>query len=323
MKNRINMKNILITAILMFAVTFTYAQQEQQYTQFMYNKLGYNPGYAGSHDAACITGIYRNQWLGLEGAPQTQALSFNMPLRNKRVGVGVNLNHNTIGISETWTLDGAYSYRIPAGSGYLGLGLQGSIRSLRNDYNDPRLVSTVPSILDGSVPTGERSKLVPNFGVGLYYNTQTFYIGLSVPRIISNNIDFNDVGSIIGKEVNHVYLMTGFMLKVTDNIHLNPQILLKYADNSPFDADLNLTALFNNKFSAGLTYRVGGSTVTGAGESIDLMIGAQITDEVLLGLSYDISLSDLKDYNDGSIELALRYCFGKSEGENFMNPRFF
>lgn len=317
------MKNILITAILLFAVTFTYAQQEQHYTQFMYNKLGYNPGYAGSNDATCITGIYRNQWLGLEGAPQTQALSFNMPLRNKRVGVGLNFNRNTIGISETWTLDGAYSYRVPMGRGYLGLGIQASIRSLRNDYTDPRLVSTVATVLDDAISMGETSKFVPNFGLGMYYNTENFYIGVSAPRLLANNIDFNNTGTVLGKEVQHVYLMTGLVIEMTENVDLTPQILLKYAQDSPFDADLNLSAIFNDKFTAGLTYRLGGSSAAGAGESIDLMIGAQITDNVLLALSYDITLSELKDYNDGSIELALRYCFGKSEGDNFVNPRFF
>jgi len=317
------MKNIIITALFLFAVTFSYAQQEQQYTQFMYNKLGYNPGYAGSNDAACITGIYRNQWLGLEGAPQTQALSFNMPLMNKKVGVGLNLNRNTIGISETWTVDGAYSYRVPAGRGYLGLGLQASIRGIRNNYSDSRLTSTVPIGTDGSIPTGERSKYVPNFGVGLYYNTSNFYIGLSAPRLLNNNIDFNDIGDIIGEEVSHVYLMAGLIVEVSENLDFHPQILFKYADNSPFDADINASLIFNDKITAGLTYRVGGSSLTGGGESIDLLLGLQATDNVLVALAYDFTLSELKDYNSGSLEIALRYCFGRSSGDDFVNPRFF
>ena len=114
------MKNVLITAVMILFCASVFAQQEQQYTQFMYNKLGYNPAYAGSNNTACITGLYRNQWLGIEGAPQTQLLSFNAPIMNQRVGVGLNLNRHTIGITERWTVDGAYAYRLKMGRGFLG-----------------------------------------------------------------------------------------------------------------------------------------------------------------------------------------------------------
>ncbi|MFK7933654.1 MAG: PorP/SprF family type IX secretion system membrane protein, partial [Saprospiraceae bacterium] len=113
----------LFSFLILLALTAT-AQQDQQYTQFMFNKLGYNPGYAGSQNAACITAIARNQWIGLEGAPETQALTFNMPVSGQRVGVGANIIRNTIGESENVTVDAAYAYRIPMGNGMLGLGMQ-------------------------------------------------------------------------------------------------------------------------------------------------------------------------------------------------------
>ena len=318
------MKNIILTTILLFSFVWSYGQQEQQYTQFMYNKLGYNPGYAGSHSTACITGLYRNQWIGIEGAPQTQALSANIPLMNQRVGVGINLNHHTIGITERWTLDGAYSYRIPMGRGYLGLGLQGSVRYLGNDYDDPRLESNVAISLDGAVPVGLQNKYVPNFGVGAYYNTERFYIGISVPRLLLNNVDFNDIVGEIGKEVHHGYFMAGLRMRMTDKVDFQPQILLKYANNAPFDADVNASLIFNDRFTAGLSYRVGGST-NRAGDSVDLLIGAQLNNQILLGLSYDLTMSELRDNTSGSIELLVRYCLGSSGNseEDFVNPRFF
>lgn len=316
------MKNIVITILFLCIVGISYGQQEQQYTQFMYNKLGYNPAYAGSNPSACITGIYRNQWLGIEGAPQTQALSFNAPLFNQRVGVGINLNRNTIGISERWTLDGAYAYRVPMGRGSLGLGLQGSVRYLSNNYNDPRLESNIPIALDGSIPVGVQNKYIPNFGVGVYYNTERFYLGLSLPRILLNNIDFNDLSGEIGKEVRHAFFMAGLRIPINDNVAFQPQVLLKYAESSPFDADINASLIFSNRFTAGLTYRVGGSSQS-AGESIDLLLAGQLNDNILIGLSYDITLSELRESTSGSIELVLRYCLGNSEGEDFVNPRFF
>lgn len=316
------MKKIIAIAIFSCFLLTGYAQQEQHYTQFMFNKLAINPAYAGSNDAACLTGIYRNQWMGIEGAPKTQMLSFNMPIMNQKVGVGANLIRNTIGIQQRITIEGDYAYRFRLDRGILAAGISASIRFLNNDYTDSSLKATQPITTDGSIPTSEQSKVVPNFGMGLYYHTDKFYIGLSAPRILQNNIDFDDVSTVIDKEVAHLFLMTGFVVELNDNIDLKPQLLLKYASNSPFDADLNVMAIIKDKYSAGLTYRLGGST-TGVGESIDIVAAAQLTDNFLFGLSYDITLSELKDYNSGSLEAVLRYCFGNSEGEDIINPRFF
>ncbi len=317
------MKKIITTIIFSLGMIVCFAQQEQHYTQFIYNKMGFNPGYAGSYDAACLTGIYRNQWIGLEGAPKTMGLSFDMPLLNKRIGVGLNLTRNTIGITDRWTVDGVYSYRIALGRGTLGLGVQASIRYHGVDFADDRLIATQDIGSDGGIPIGEQNKYVPNFGAGFYYATQKFYLGVSAPRFLNNNIDFNSLsGNVQGKEVEHLYGMVGVMLSISDKVKLQPQALFKFANNSPFDMDLNASLIFDNKYTAGLTYRLGGSKDR-AGESIDLLVSAHVTPNVLFGLSYDISLSDLKDYNSGSLEAVIRYCFGSSEGEDIINPRFF
>lgn len=317
------MRKILFTTICaLFAMT-SFAQQEQQYTQFMYNKLAYNPGYAGSHETACITGIIRNQWLGLEGAPNTQILSFNMPILNQRVGIGANLTRHTIGISQKLTLDGVYSYRVRLATGTLGLGVQASVRYFNNNFADSRLVSTVPIALDNSIPSGARSKYVPNFGAGAYFSNERFYVGASIPRLLNNNIDFNETGTILSEEKLHGYIMTGYLFDINDKVSFKPQALLKFATNSPFDADVNASFIFNKKYIAGLTYRLGGSSNSAAGESLDLMVGAQISSHIFFGLSYDVTLSEIKDYSNGSIEGVIRYCIGKSEGEDIVNPRFF
>ena len=299
------------------------AQQEHQFTQWMYNKLAYNPAYAGSSFSPCISGLYRNQWIGLEGSPETQLLSFDMPLENDRVGIGANLYRNAVGITEVITLDGAYAYRIPLGRGFLGLGVQASIRYFSQDFSDSRVVSTLPIGPDGAIPQGELNKYVPDFGAGFYYNTQNFYIGGSVNRIINNNIDLNDNDLEIGREVQHVYLMAGYKVRLNENLDLLPQFLLKFAENSPLDLDLNANLLIQDKFTAGLSYRLGGSNNDSIGESIDLLFGAQFTDNVFAGISWDFTLSELNDFNNGTLEIALRYCLQQSEGEEFQNPRFF
>lgn len=320
-ENKYVMKKIGTILVFTLIALTTFAQQEQQYTQFVYNKLSLNPGYAGSHESACITGFYRNQWIGLDGAPKTMGISFDMPLLNKRVGVGMNLVRNTIGITDRWTMDGVYSYRVPLGRGTMSLGVQGSVRYLGSDYAETE--STISKDLDTSIPTGEQNKYLPNFGAGLYYSSDKFYFGISAPRVLLNNIDFNgDNGVALGKEVVHLYGMVGVIFELSESVKFQPQALFKYADNSPFDMDLNASLIFNNRYTAGLTYRAGGGK-TGFGESIDLMLSAHLNPHILLGVSYDITLSELKEYNSGSLELVLRYCFGSSEGEDIINPRFF
>lgn len=316
------MKKIITTAVFCCAVILCFAQQEHQYTQFMYNKLSFNPGYAGSYDAASVTAIYRNQWIGLEGAPKTITVSFDAPLLNKRVGVGMNLTSRKIGIHNRINIDGVYSYRVRLGRGTLGLGVQGSIRRISNDYSDPRLFATQAIETDGGIPVGEQSKMVPNFGAGLYYHTPKFYAGFSAPRLLNNNIDFNDISGDLSKEVEHMYAMAGLLIDVSQSVKIQPQLLIKYAKNSPLDADFNLSAIFSEKYTFGVTYRAGAGSENSI-ESIDLLLSAYVTDNFLFGLSYDISLTELKDYNDGSLEAILRYSFGKSEGEDIVNPRFF
>ena len=317
------MRKIFTIFGFLFSTIIAFSQQEPQYTQFMYNKLAINPAYAGSREGACFTGVYRNQWIGMEGAPRTQMLSFDMPLLNDRVGIGLNINRATIGISEKWTIDGVYAYRIPIGNGHLGVGIQASARYIGNNYADSRLVATQGISSDGGIPVGAQSKYIPNFGAGLYYSTDKFYIGLSVPRFLENSIDFNSFSGVLGKEVPHVYFLTGLLWEINKNAKLQPQVLLKYAQNTPLDADLNLSLTLVEKITLGITYRVGGSSVSGFGESIDLLFAIQAAEQLLLGFSYDITLSELKDYSSGSVEAVIRYCLISSKGKDVVNPRFF
>lgn len=315
------MKKLSSLIIFLAFAGFLSAQQDPQFTQFMYNKLAYNPGYAGSNEAACISALYRKQWIGLDGAPETALLSFNMPLQNNRVGVGGNIWYNTIGITETINAEAAYAYRANLGEGTLGLGVMASVRLMRANYNqvDPLQAG------DNSIPSGIQSKYVPNFGVGAYYNTNRFYIGLSAPRLLENNIDFSEENITLTREVRHLYLMSGLVFNLSETVKFQPQVLLKYVRNAPFDADVNGNLIIYDRYTVGLSYRIGGSKESGVGESVDLLLGAQVTDNLLFSLAYDITLSELRNYNSGTIEAMVRYCFGNisSSGGDYLNPRFF
>ena len=321
-------KIILLSFAILFALS-SFAQQDQQYTQFMYNKLSYNPAYAGSMGLICATGIMRSQWLGLEGAPNTQLISMDASFYERRVGLGVNLVRHNIGVSDRYDFDAAYAYHVEVGKGMLGIGIQGTARYLKANFADERIIAIQAASTDASIPMGMQTKLLPNFGFGLYYNDDRTYVGLSAPRLIENNIDFLQESAIISREVRHLYLMGGYLMDLSEDVQFHPQLLVKYAQNVPLDVDVNLSAILSGKYVIGATFRVGGSTDGAPIESVDLLFSAQLRNNLIFGISYDVTVSALKSYNSGSLEAMVRYCFkgiesgGKKEQEEFMNPRFF
>jgi type IX secretion system PorP/SprF family membrane protein len=315
------MRIILLFIFGIIGLSGVTGQQEQLYTQFMFNKLAINPAYAGNDDLFSITAIHRNQWSGFDGAPETQLLSLNAPVGN-RVGLGLNLARNTIGIAERLTIEGVYAYRFPVGPGNLSIGAQVSGRRLTVDYTDPRLFAINGLNEDQAIEMQRMDKNVINFGAGLYFNTDNFYVGASVPRLINADIDFdNDI--LKSEEVLHVYFMTGFKLKLNPNLVLTPQMLFKAAENSPGDFDFNFSLCFKEIVTTGFTIRTGGSEDI-VGESLDFILGIQASKNILFSFAYDYTLSDIKNYENGSLEFLLNYRFtSKKHKTEPTNPRYF
>ncbi len=319
------MKNIIITSIALLFGVGLFAQQDAQYTQFMFNKLAYNAGYAGSGDVACISCLYRNQWTGINGAPQTGVLNFDTPMFKKRVGLGVNLVYDKIGVEQRVKASLVYSYRIKLNKEYtLGIGVRGTLWNYRVDFD--ALQAT--EIGDGQIPMGSPNSFAPNFGAGLYLNHKKFYVGLSIPHLLKTNLELGgDSAGVTDPELfsefeRHFFLMGGAKFKLSEKVDLNPNLLVKYVANSPFDMDVNCNVIFLDKFWLGATYRLGGSTQRGFGESIDAVVQYQFTNQFKVGFAYDYTLSELADYNNGSFEVMLHYCFNY-RGKKLTNPRFF
>jgi type IX secretion system PorP/SprF family membrane protein len=316
------MKKWLTLSFLMVFALASYAQQEEVYTTFMYNKVHFNPAYAGAPGRAELTFVGKGQWLGLEGAPNSQVITFNMPLANQRIGIGGGVVRNEIGPSVNYTGELSYAYRIPLGRGYLGIGVQGSIRFLRVDFS--QVQGNQPIDGDNAVPPGMQSKYIPNFGAGVYYDTDRFYVGFSVPRILENSIDLSDSDTPLSREVIHYYGILGASFDLGENVVMQPQAILRFTANTPFDGDFNVNFMFVKRFMAGVSYRLGGSRISGIGESLALLGGLDITPNLFFGVTYGYGLSELSDQHSGSLEGVLRVMFGKAtEGEEFLNPRFF
>jgi type IX secretion system PorP/SprF family membrane protein len=317
------MRGVFICILLGLFIAPLHAQQEALNTQFMFNKLALNPAFAGNDDALCLTGIVREHWMGFPGAGKMQSISANFPrLARDRVGVGLNLSRNTLGVQEKLTVEGIYAYRFPFGDGEFSMGISVSGRHYSTDFSDPDLNLIHPFYDDAAIEDGVYNKSVFNAGFGLYYNTNRFYLGAGIPRLIRADIDFSEslVNSI---EVRHLYFMGGVAMDVSDRLAFMPQVLIKLAENSPRDVDYNLGVQLDSKYYAAFTFREGGSS-SDIGESIDLLVGLQLNKQFFMGLAYDITLSPIRKYENGSIELLLQYCYGKKEKPIYrISPRFF
>lgn len=314
--NRIIYYFLILMVSLFLPVKNLSAQQEDAFAQFMYYKQAINPAQTGSSQGINITGLVRNQWIGLSGAPKWQSLLFSMPLLNNRVGVGGNIYRHTIGITQITGLDGSYAYRLPVPRGFLSFGLQTSVRFMQQNFG--LVTGTQPIEQDESIPVGLQSKYLPNFGAGVYYESKRAYVGISVPRLLRSNIDFSDKGQLITRETQHYYFMAGATIPLGEAWELNPQTLWRYLPNAPFDADINLSAIFKKKISGGLSYRIGSETAI-------VSTGLQLGDHLHLGMAFEASFSDIQKYNSGTAEVIIRYFLASKKGENAeaVTPRFY
>ena len=312
-------KIVFLFALVLIGVRLN-AQQDHQYTQFMYNKLLLNPAYAGARGVPSVTAIYRNQWAGFDGAPKSFLASFNSPFLSERVGVGVTLSQQQAGFDRDFFASLAYSYDlISQDEVSLRVGIQGSLRSLSIDFTQAQPGQTGDPSLDNQ----KINDFYGNVGAGIYATfAERFYVGFSVPRIYTNSIGFSNPSAVLtAKESRHYYGMAGVIIPISDDINLMPAVLLKYVANAPFDADLNLNLDIRQKVTAGISYRLGGD---GPGESVDLLVFWQATPLVGIGAAYDFTLSQIRDYTAGSFELLLQADLKKKSGKKkFSNPRFF
>ena len=316
-------KNFILVLLICFATTGIWSQQAQMYTQFMFNKLEFNPAFAGRSGVPQVTGIYRDQWLGLEGAPTTQQLAVNLPLINEHIGLGLTLNRHTIGISRRLTAQMSYAYAFKLSDKVnLSLGLSASIRQLQLDFTDPRLIAAESLDLDPAVEQVKYQSWFGNVGVGVYLSNKKWYAGISAPRLASSDLMFGENTDLTYMESRNVYLMGGYEWELSDQLKLVPQAMFTFVENSPWNVDINATAHLFDQFFLGLGYRSFKGTGSGFGESISILAGFYFADGAMIAFAYDIGLNDLKTYNSGSIELVLRYRF-KPLGGEFVNPRFF
>lgn len=300
------------TRVLLFALLFTgiisYAQQDAQFSQYMYNTININPAYAGSRGALSIFALHRTQWVGLDGAPVTNAVSVNTPINDSNLGLGVSIINDKIGPTRENTISADLSYAIPTSETFkLSFGIKATANLFDLDVTRLNPVDDDPSLHDYN------NKFSPNIGAGIYYHSDKGYLGLSVPNFIeSNRYDDNEVR--IFKERINYYLIAGYVFDLNESVKFKPALLTKMVQGAPLQVDVSGNFMFNNKFMVGITYRWSAA--------FSGMVGFQVSDGLYIGYGYDRETTNLKNYNSGSHEIFLRYeIFNKID--KIITPRFF
>jgi type IX secretion system PorP/SprF family membrane protein len=294
---------------LLFLISSVYAQQEAQYSQYMYNTISVNPAYAGSRDVLSVLALNRSQWVGFDGAPSTSTFSINTPIPETNLGLGISAISDRIGPTEQTTVSGDISYTIGLSEKInFSFGAKGTASFFSFDQykvtpfqaNDPKWKSL-------------SSKMTPNFGVGMYLHSDKYYLGLSIPNLMETNF-YNDNEIAINSQRMNYYLIGGYVFDVNNWIKLKPAVVSKIVTGAPLQLDLSGNALFMNKFVLGAAYRWDAA--------FSGLAGFQVNDALFLGYSYDFDTTSLSRFNYGSHEFFIRYEFIYKK-DKLVSPRFF
>ena len=306
-------KIILLVALLFVGFQELCAQQDAQYTQYMYNTMSVNPAYAGSREVFSATALHRSQWVGLEGAPTTQTLTVHSPVgKNEKVGLGVSIVNDKIGPTQETYLDIDFSYNVPmSDSGTLYFGLKAGGHLLDVNYNKLNPYNSGDALLQNNI----ENKFSPNIGVGLYYRqADRWYLGLSAPNLLETKHFDNEQLSVARERIN-LYLIGGYVLDLSSDFKFKPAVLFKAVSGAPLQADITANFIYNEKLTLGAAYRWSAA--------FSGLIGYQVSEQIMLGFAYDREVTDLGNatFNNGSFEVFLR--FELSRLKKALSPRFF
>jgi len=277
------------------------AQQDEQFSQYMYNQLDYNPGSAGSKDAICASALSRQQWVGLKGAPMSSVFTVNAPIKPFKInsGVGLTILSDNIGFNKNLGLKLAYAYRMDVNNGMGKLGIGISAGFLNNALKNAAWRFPDESNTDPNVPNSNDSGMAFDMGLGVFYKTDNLYLGLSSTHILQPDVKYKNGATLTNAR--HYYVTAGYNMALKNPLFdFQPSVLIT-SDGSTSSVDINSVLLYNKRIWGGVTYRIK-SAVIG-------MIGIELMSGLRIGYSYDFSASDIHRYNNGSHELMIGYCF--------------
>ncbi|MEC3908725.1 type IX secretion system membrane protein PorP/SprF [Tamlana sp. 2201CG12-4] len=295
----------------LFTIISSFAQQDAQYTQYMYNTVAINPAYAGSREVFNINSIYRAQWAGINGAPKTLTASLNTPVGQRGIGLGVSFFNDEIGPSQesNFAVDFAYRIRI-SNTTKLSFGLKGGF----NLYNVNFTNSTLN--YDPSDPNSAdiNNEFSPIIGLGAYLSSDKWYLGMSSPNLLETKHYNDNVLVSTASEKATFYFITGYVFTLNDTTQFKPAVLVKGTSGAPLAINSSANFLFNEKLMLGVAYSLDAA--------ISTLAGFQVSDQIMIGYAYDYDTTDFSNYNSGSHEIVLRFELATTINK-IINPRFF
>ena len=292
-----------------FIVPNAFAQQDSQYTQYMYNTVVINPAYAGSRGALSAFGMHRNQWVGFSGAPKTNAFSVHTPFNNSNLAAGLSFTNDQIGPTAENSIAADISYKIKTSENYT---LSFGIKTSASFFNFYANKLNPKDVLDPSLE-GFKNSISPNVGLGFYLHSQKNYFGLSVPHFFEN-YKYDDNELSLNRERLNLYFITGSVFSLSSEVDFKPALLAKYVDGAPLQMDISANFLFNEKLTLGAAYRYDAA--------VSALAGFQLSEMLFVGYAYDYETSQLHKFNQGSHEIFLRFELFKSYS-GISSPRFF
>jgi type IX secretion system PorP/SprF family membrane protein len=318
------MKKIILFLFSSFTLIVN-AQQDPQYSMYMFNGQYLNPAYVGSKGVLDVSGIYRRQWAGFgDGAPQSANIGVHTPFKKEQYALGVLIGYDHIGLTDNYNLNAQFAYRIPVKKSTISLGIQSGFYHINDNRNNALRV-------DGGDPTffSERRLWLPNVGTGVYVYSDRYYIGISMPHILnmslSQRLSYSGTGDIVARQYRHYFATAGVVLgKETATVKYKPSVLIKYAqgqDRNIPDFDVNMSFLFVDRFWLGVSARTGGNRVGPHFSDIVGIFEMLVTQQLRVGYAYDYVLSNIGYHTHGSHEIMLGYQFGYQK-KKFVNVRY-
>ncbi len=304
------MKHILTLALLV-GWSCAMGQHTPLTSQYLFNGLAINPAYAGSRDVLAANITHRQQWAGFDGAPVTQTLSIHAPLARRKVGLGLMLYNDRIGVSNETGLFSNYAYRMRFGKKTLSLGIGAGLTMLRANWTEVAL----QNMSDQSFSANTRNAVRANFSAGVFYYSKSWFMGASVPFLFSHSYEANQPTlTIVESSLQAQPMLTGgTVIELNKDLKLKPSTLLRYRVESGLQADISSNLIIKDKVWAGVSYRTGDAVIG--------MLEILPTPQWRVGYAYDMGLSQINRYHHGSHELMLQYEFGYRI--RVRDPRYF
>ena len=314
------MKKLLLFATLILCFAVARAQQDAQFSQYLFNGLYINPAYAGYKEDFFLNSAFRSQWTGLTGAPTTMSVATDGAVADGKVGLGLMIQRDQIGAQSNLAAYANYAYRIQVGeqeNSRLAFGL--GVGFVQNGINGAMLNAVQAN--DNYIPTGFQSVILPDARLGVYYSNDRFFIGASADNLVAHLVHPATTSSLlIPVPVVHTYFTTGALFDVDYETKFKPSILIKDAPGAPTSMDINAFILLKERLWLGGTYRTAidiynkPNLQSGMQKASAMVAMAEffVTDTFRVGYSFDYSLSQLGSYGYGSHELSISYTLKSS-----------